>query len=200
VVCIDPKRQRKEKCTANVAAEPVQPASPSPPPPSSRQCKAPEKYEPSEAIRSRSQDDGRHMKSSGIAPSPSPPQQPRPITFLPLWLNKPKIDRRVQDLERQTLGSARSRLAELGESTAKSARVPDGSGRSVWRFATTDCGLRRPTRPSAKVRSPIITWHAAGPAGCQRMQRRAITIPCVRSESAPRRQAPSSSTSSHDQL
>ena len=41
VVCIDPKRQRKEKCTANVAAEPVQPASPSPPPPSSRQCKAP---------------------------------------------------------------------------------------------------------------------------------------------------------------
>ena len=121
----------------------VQPASPSPPPPSSRQCKAPEKYEPSEAIRGRSQDDGRHWKSSGIAPSPSPPQQPRPITFLPLWLNKPKIDRRVQDLERQTLGSARSRLAELGESTAKSARVPDGSGRSVWRFATTDCGLRR---------------------------------------------------------
>ena len=123
MVCIDPKRQRKEKCTAHVGAEPVQPASPSPPPPSSRQCKAPEKYEPSEAIRSRSQDDGRHRKSSGIAPSPSPPQQPRPRTFLPLWLNKPKIDRRVQELERQigqiALGGAGRINREIRECTRR---------------------------------------------------------------------------------
>ncbi len=48
----------------------VQPASPSPPPPSSRQCKAPEKYEPSEEIRGSSQVDGRHWKSRGIARRP----------------------------------------------------------------------------------------------------------------------------------
>ena len=96
-VCIDPKRQRKEKCMANVPAEL---SSPSPPPPSSRQCKAPEKYEPSEEIRSRCQEDGRRWKPSAIAPSPSPPQQPRPMTSLQLWLNKPKIDQRVQELER----------------------------------------------------------------------------------------------------
>jgi hypothetical protein len=101
----------ERKCLRNVAIERSSP-SPPPPPPSSRQCKAPEKYEPSEEIRSRCQEDGRRWKPSAIAPSPSPPQQPRPMTSLQLWLNQPKIDQRVQELERQI---SRIALGEAGQ-------------------------------------------------------------------------------------
>ena len=120
-VCIDSKRRKREKCLRNVAAPPSpadELSSPSPPPPSSRQRKAPEKYEPSEEIRSRCQDDGRRWKPSAIAPSPSP-QQPRPMTSLQLWLNKPKIDQRVQ-----ALAGAADRPDRAWRSWASQPRAP----------------------------------------------------------------------------
>ena len=96
--CLTPKSKRAclRPPTAASAEEPC----PLPSPLAKRQCTAPEKYEPSEKIRSKCQEDGRRWKPSAIAPSPSP-QQPRPMTSLQLWLNKPKIDQRVQELERQ---------------------------------------------------------------------------------------------------
>jgi hypothetical protein len=55
--------------------------------------------EPSETLRNQRQPDGKRRPDLQPRPSPSP-QQPRPMTSLQLWLNKPKIDQRVQELER----------------------------------------------------------------------------------------------------
>jgi hypothetical protein len=60
-------------------------------------------FNPTETLRDRRQPDGMRRPDAQPIPSPSP-QQPRPmtsLTSLQLWLNKPKIDQRVQELERQ---------------------------------------------------------------------------------------------------
>ena len=116
-VCTDPNptKRKKGRCSGNVdAGEP----SPLPSPLAKREANPPEKYEPGEKLRNKCQKDGRRWQSSAIAPSPSP-QQPRPMTSLQLWLNKPKIDKRVQELERQigqiALGGAGQVNTELHE-------------------------------------------------------------------------------------
>ena len=58
-------------------------------------------------------------KSSGIAPSPSPPQPPRPTT-LQLWLHKPKIDQSVKELERQI-----GQIIALGEAGQVNRQLHD---------------------------------------------------------------------------
>ena len=137
--CLTPKSKRAclRPPTAASAEEPC----PLPSPLAKRQCTAPEKYEPSEKIRSKCQEDGRRWKPSAIAPSPSPPQQPRPMTSLQLWLNKPKIDQRVQELERQIGQIA---LGETGQKPAQARsrhsvrccnRLPRSGTRSSVRAA-----------------------------------------------------------------
>ena len=70
--------------------------------PAKRESK-PVSFSPTETLRDRRQPDGMRRPDAQPIPSPSP-QQPRPmtsLTSLQLWLNKPKIDQRVQELERQ---------------------------------------------------------------------------------------------------
>ena len=102
LVCVDPKRQRKEKCLANVVAPSADELS-SPPPAAKRESKPRVLSEPAETLRDQRQPDGKRRPDPQPSPSPSP-QQPRPmtsLTSLQLWLNQPKIDQRVQELERQ---------------------------------------------------------------------------------------------------
>ena len=77
-----------------------------------------ERFEPSETLHDWRQPDGKRRPDPQPSPSPSP-QQPRPMTSLQLWLNKPKIDQRVQELERQigqiALGEAGQGNPELHE-------------------------------------------------------------------------------------
>ena len=105
--CLTPKSKRAclRPPTAASAEEPC----PLPSPLAKRQCTAPEKYEPAESLRDWRQPDGKRRPDPQPSPSPSP-QQPRPmtsLTSLQLWLNKPKIDQRVQELERQIYRSDR---------------------------------------------------------------------------------------------
>ena len=102
MVCVDPKRQRKEKCLANVVAPSADELS-SPPPAAKRESKPAVPFVPRETLRDKRQPDAKRRPDPQPSPSPSP-QQPRPmtsLTSLQLWLNKPKIDQRVQELERQ---------------------------------------------------------------------------------------------------
>ena len=96
--CLAPKSKRAclRPPTAASAEEPC----PLPSPLAKRQCTAREKYEPAESLRDQRQPDGKRRPDPQPSPSPSP-QQPRPMTSLQLWLNKPKIDQRVQELERR---------------------------------------------------------------------------------------------------
>ena len=120
MVCVDPKRQRKEKCLANVAAPSADEPS-SPPPAAKRESKPAARFEPSEKLHDWRQPDGKRRPDPQPSPSPSP-QQPRrmtSLTSLQLWLNKPKIDQRVQELERRigqiALGVAGQGNPELHE-------------------------------------------------------------------------------------
>ena len=114
--CLAPKSKRAclRPPTAASAEEPC----PLPSPLAKRQCTAPEKYEPAESLRDWRQPDGKRRPDPQPSPSPSP-QQPRPmtsLTSLQLWLNKPKIDQRVQELERQIGQIA---LGETGQNPAQ---------------------------------------------------------------------------------
>ena len=114
--CLSPKSKRAclRPPTAASAEEPC----PLPSPLTKRQCTAPEKYEPAESLRDKRQSDGKRRPDAQPSPSPSP-QQPRPMTSLQLWLKKPKIDQRVQELEQQighiALGGAGQGNPELHE-------------------------------------------------------------------------------------
>jgi hypothetical protein len=83
---------------ANVAAPSLTEPSPGPLP--KRESKPAARFEPSENLHDWRQPDGKRRPDAQPSPSPSP-QQPRPMTSLQLWLNKPKLDQRVQELERQ---------------------------------------------------------------------------------------------------
>jgi hypothetical protein len=86
---------------ANVAAPSADEPSPGPLP--KRESKPAVPFVPNETLRDQRQPDGKRRPDAQPSPSPSP-QQPRPmtsLTSLQLWLNKPKIDQRVQELERQ---------------------------------------------------------------------------------------------------
>ena len=83
----------------NVAAPSADELS-SPPPAAKRESKPAVPFVPSETLRDKRQPDGKRRPDPQPSPSPSP-QQPRPMTSLQLWLNKPKIDQRVQELERR---------------------------------------------------------------------------------------------------
>ena len=86
---------------ANVAAPSADEPSPGPLP--KRESKPAVPFVPNETLRDQRQLDGKRRPDAQPSPSPSP-QQPRPmtsLTSLQLWLNKPKIDQRVQELERR---------------------------------------------------------------------------------------------------
>ena len=88
--------------------------------PAKRESKPAVSFSPTETLRDRRQPDGMRRPDAQPIPSPSP-QQPRPMTSmtsLQLWLNKPKIDQRVQELERQ-IG-----LIAHGEAGARQHRAP----------------------------------------------------------------------------
>ena len=70
---------------------------------------------PCEQLHDWRRPDGKRRRDARPSPSPSP--QPRPATSLQLRLNKPKIEKRVQELSRSGR-SARSHLAKLGKSSA----------------------------------------------------------------------------------
>jgi hypothetical protein len=104
---------------ANVAASSADEPSPGPLP--KRESKPAVPFVPNETLRDQRQPDGKRRPDAQPSPSPSP-QQPRPmtsLTSLQLWLNKPKIDQRVQELERQigqiALGGAWQGNPELHE-------------------------------------------------------------------------------------
>ena len=104
---------------ANVAASSADEPSPGPLP--KRESKPAVPFVPSETLCDQRQPDGKWRPDAQPSPSPSP-QQPRPmtsLTSLQLWLNKPKIDQRVQELERQigqiALGGAWQGNPELHE-------------------------------------------------------------------------------------
>ena len=104
---------------ANVAASSADEPSPGPLP--KRESKPAVPFVPNETLRDQRQPDGKRRPDAQPSPSPSP-QQPRPmtsLTSLQLWLNKPKIDQRVQELERQigqiALGEAGQDSPELHE-------------------------------------------------------------------------------------
>jgi hypothetical protein len=58
-----------------------------------------ESQPPCERLHDWRRPDGKRRRDAHPSPSPSP--QPRPATSLQLGLNKPKIERRVQQRERQ---------------------------------------------------------------------------------------------------
>ena len=86
---------------ANVAAPSLTEPSPGPLPKreSKPRGKPAARFEPSENMHDWRQPDGK--RRPGAQRSPPSPQQPRSMTSLQLWLNKPKLDQRVQELERQ---------------------------------------------------------------------------------------------------
>jgi hypothetical protein len=107
------ERKVHGKCGRTVCRRAV-----SPPPAAKRESKPAVPWVPSETLRDKRQPDGKRRPNPQPSPSPSP-QQPRPMTSLQLWLNKPKIDQRVQELERQigqiALGGAGQGNPELHE-------------------------------------------------------------------------------------
>jgi hypothetical protein len=83
-------------------------------------------------------------------PSPTPPQLPRPVTSLQLWLNKPKIDQRVKELERQ-IGQI-----SLGEAWQVNSQLHDFLVTLVTQLFEAEAQAKKADKNEAQARAALL--------------------------------------------